>query len=806
MSDDSIQFVKPVEGIGCFTLRSLRIPEDMESVHYWVTQPHAQFWGMQGYSVAQVTAGYREIIRTAEVFIGLCDDVPMFLMERYDPATDPVGKHYAVQAGDKGMHVLVAPADKPIANFTWSVFTVVMDFMFSDTGVARVVVEPDVRNDKIHVLNKRAGFVYQKAIELPTKTAHLAFCTRQQYQSAIAQDKQLSHYPPVASPSRAVAHLTPTQWALVNRLHLRKAISEFAHECLIEPVLQTQEGQWGLYQLTAQSSDIEYRFRAKRLSLDHWHIELDSLQKLVAGQEAALDSLHFIIEFKDALGIPTELLPTYLEEISSTLYSSAYKYAKPSLTAAQLTQADFQAVEAAMIEGHPTFVANNGRIGFDATDYRMYAPEAGTPLKLLWLAVHCSQTVFACGSDLSYQTLMQEELGEANLNAFTDILQQLGLTPSDYLFMPVHPWQWHNKLAMIFAPDIATRHIVYLGESTDTYQAQQSIRTFFNLTQPHKRYVKTALSILNMGFMRGLSPYYMSTTPAINDWLHGLIEHDRYLTAKGFSILREVAGIGYRNHYFEEAIQASSPYKKMLSALWRESPMPQLQAGQRLMTMASLLHVDTQGTALLPVLIQAAGLDISTWLERYFDCYLSPLLHCFYAHDLVFMPHGENLILVLENQVPIKAIMKDTGEEAQIMHEEVVLSEAVQRLAVHVPEEIRILSIFTDLFDCIFRYLADILLEQADYPEEQFWRLVAECILTYQQTHPELADKFVRYDLFVPEFTRSCLNRLQLSNNQQMIDLTDPAKNLKFVGTLPNPIARYKTLREETTTVDEISL
>ncbi|WP_198511788.1 IucA/IucC family C-terminal-domain containing protein, partial [Bacillus subtilis] len=36
----------------------------------------------------------------------------------------------------------------------------------------------------------------------------------------------------------------------------------------------------------------------------------------------------------------------------------------------------------------------------------------------------------------------------------------------------------------------------------------------------------------------------------------------------------------------------------------------------------------------------------------YLTCYLSPLLHCFYQHDLVFMPHGENLIMLLENNVP----------------------------------------------------------------------------------------------------------------------------------------------------------
>ncbi|MEX2365883.1 MAG: IucA/IucC family C-terminal-domain containing protein, partial [Pseudohongiellaceae bacterium] len=230
--------------------------------------------------------------------------------------------------------------------------------------------------------------------------------------------------------------------------------------------------------------------------------------------------------------------------------------------------------------------------------------------------------------------------------------------------------------------------------------------------------------------------------------------------------------------------------------------IPQLADGQRLMTMASLLHIDARGQALLPALIQSSGIDTDTWLRHYLTCYMSPLLHCFYAHDLVFMPHGENLILVFENNIPVRAIMKDIAEEVAILNTEVVLADQVQRLKVAVDEDLKILSIFTDLFDCIFRYINHILVEHSDYPEERFWGLVADTIKRYQRAHPELSDKFARYDLFAPEFTLSCLNRLQQGNNQQMVDLADPTKNLKFVGTLKNPIAEFK----EEVAVDEASL
>jgi siderophore synthetase component len=62
--------------------------------------------------------------------------------------------------------------------------------------------------------------------------------------------------------------------------------------------------------------------------------------------------------------------------------------------------------------------------------------------------------------------------------------------------MPAHPWQWENKTSITFAADIAQRHIIYLGTSDDDYQAQQSIRTFYNRSRPDRNYVKTALSVL----------------------------------------------------------------------------------------------------------------------------------------------------------------------------------------------------------------------------------------------------------------------------------------------------------------------
>ncbi|MET8979058.1 IucA/IucC family siderophore biosynthesis protein [Streptomyces sp. NPDC004539] len=584
----------------------------------------------------------------------------------------------------------------------------------------------------------------------------------------------------------AVAHLSPERWEKANRLLIRKALAEFAHECLLDP-----EERDGGYVVRSDDGETAYRFTAVRRALDHWQVDADSITRTRAGAELPLAAMDFFIELKDTLGLGDKVLPVYLEEISSTLSGTCYKLTKPQLTSAELIDAGFQAIETGMTEGHPCFVANNGRLGFGVHEYLSYAPETAHPVRLVWLAAHRSRAAFTAGVGIEYESFVRQELGAETVERFHARLSEQGHDPAEFLLIPVHPWQWWNKLTVTFAAEVARGTLVPLGEGDDEYLAQQSIRTFFNSSSPEKHYVKTALSVLNMGFMRGLSAAYMEATPAINDWLAQLIDNDAVLKASGLSIIRERAAVGYRHLEYEAATDRFSPYRKMLAALWRESPVSALQDGEQLATMASLIHVDHQGRSLAAELIARSGLEPADWLRRYLDAYYTPLLHSFYAYDLVFMPHGENTILVLRDGVVQRAVYKDIAEEIAVMDPDAVLPPEVRRIAVEVPEDKKLLSIFTDVFDCFFRFLASDLAAENVLTEDDFWRTVAETTRSYQEAHPELAEKFRQYDMFAPEFARSCLNRLQLRDNQQMVDLADPAGALQLIGTLNNPVTGY---------------
>ncbi|MBC2962246.1 GNAT family N-acetyltransferase [Nocardioides deserti] len=776
------------------TLEPLDLDRDLGLLHAWVTHPRSAFWLMQGASVADVASEYAAIAEDPHhhAWLGRVDGEPAFLVETYDPtlsAHSPIRDLPDLRPGDLGMHVLVAPpAGDPVPGFTRRVFGAVLDHCFADPAVRRVVVEPDARNGAIRAMNTAFGFREVRTVSLTTPVEKEAVL------SVLDRPADLTVDLPADIP--AAEHLRPDHLARAQRHLVTKALSELSHERLLAP---TSVGSGGdRWELVSPDARTRYTFRAQRLALEHWAVDPTSVERTLDGEPAPLDVQELVVELAPLLGIPDELLPTYLEELAATLASAAWKLEHSTLGVDDLLAAlegppaaGYQVLESAMTEGHPGFLANNGRIGFGVDDHAAYSPEAGAPVRLVWVAARRDHTRLSLAADLTEQQLWKTELDEETRVGFEKRLRDLGLDPGDYLYLPVHPWQWRRKVAVTFAPDVARRDLVLLDQGPDDHQAQQSIRTFFNTSRPERHYVKTALAVQNMGFLRGLSPAYMGPTPAINDWVAGLVEADPELRASGFSVLRERAAIGYTGDAYHRLAQRAgvrSPYQKMLAALWRESPLPRLAEGERLVTMAALLHRDGDGRSFVSSLVERSGLPAREWVRRWLDAYVRPVAHCLVAHELAFMPHGENLVLVLRDAAVDRVLMKDVGEEVAVMDDQ-PLPPDVERIRADVPPDVRALALHTDVFDGVLRHVAAILHLDGVLDESAFWAEVRDCLVRHRDDHPELAERHAAYDLLRAEFRHSCLNRLQLRNTLQMVDITDQAESLMYAGTLANPVA-----------------
>ena len=158
---------------------------DAARLQRWLAHPRSRFWEMADLDVAQVRAYLETIADDARHggWLGRVDGEAAFYVETYDPARVLLDGIHDVSPGDLGMHVLIsAPTDEPRHGFTDAVFATVMAWCFDERGARRVVVEPDVRNDRVRRKNMRAGFTELREVAVADgggiKTAMLSVCSK----------------------------------------------------------------------------------------------------------------------------------------------------------------------------------------------------------------------------------------------------------------------------------------------------------------------------------------------------------------------------------------------------------------------------------------------------------------------------------------------------------------------------------------------------------------------------------------------------------------------------------------------------
>ncbi|MCF2533054.1 IucA/IucC family protein [Yinghuangia soli] len=570
---------------------------------------------------------------------------------------------------------------------------------------------------------------------------------------------------------------------------LAKALAEFAYEELLAPVHEHGD----TYRIDLPG-EVRYRFRARRGAYDCWHVDPASLRRgSPLGDEPGDDMLRFLLDAHTALGLTGDTAGHLVRELTATLAADVAlsATAQPASVLADLDYADLEGHQT----GHPWIVANKGRLGFSATDAAAYAPESRRTMRLPWIAVHRDLAQFRGVPGLDEHRLYAEELDPATAQRFRERMHSRLGEDADlgaYLWLPVHPWQWDETIAPLFAPDIAAGRILRLGEAPDRYLAQQSVRTFLDVDQPGRRTVKLPLSVLNTLVWRGLPTERTLAAPAVTAWVHGLRDSDPFLRDEcRVVLLGETASVTVRHPVLEDLPGVPYQYRELLGTIWREPLVPELGEGERARTLASLLHVDPYGRPFVAELVDRSGIAPRAWLRSLFHTMLPPLLHCLYQYGLVFSPHGENAIVVFdEYDVPTRLAVKDFVDDVNItdqpLPELADLPADVSAVLLREAPAYLCQFIHAALLVGHYRYLADLAEMHLGVPQSDFWAMVRDEILDHQARFPELSERHRMFDLLTPRIDRLCLNR-----NRLLLDGYRDRPGRPHVaahGTVPNPL------------------
>jgi siderophore synthetase component len=378
-----------------------------------------------------------------------------------------------------------------------------------------------------------------------------------------------------------------------------------------------------------------------------------------------------------------------------------------------------------------------------------------------WIAVKEGLVQTALSTGYTSEQLVRQHLTEEDISRFNRILQSEDTEGNRYIFIPVHPWQWEHQLESVFARQRMDRDIVFLGPSDSTYRAQQSIRSLSNRMNSKAPYLKLSLSITNTSSIRILAQHTTQNAPLISNWLEALIREDELLQREQFAILKEIMGLSLRYENLP-AIQYGRAYGTT-GAIWRENVSVHLQEGETAWPLNALMLVQSNGVPFIQGAVKHHG--IQKWSEALVRTVSLPIIHLLYAHGIALESHAQNIILVLENDLPKRIIIKDLHDGVRYVPEKLLNPERAPKLHPE-PETHRKFNRYSFIYagdvsevrdytyDAFFFIcMTDIALtlENFGLTEEAFWQLCAATIVDYQREHPEYEERFEWFDLFAED-------------------------------------------------------
>jgi siderophore synthetase component len=475
-------------------------------------------------------------------------------------------------------------------------------------------------------------------------------------------------------------------------------------------------------------------------------------------------------------------LTGFAEELEQTLLKDLQAQAQP-VPASLASRDDYDALEGDVMDAHAVHPCYKSRIGFSLADNRRYGPEFKAPVVPEWLAVRAGIASTAWSRGIDPAAFLRAELGAATLAAFSERLAAVEMEWEDVALIPVHPWQWTERVATLVAPELASGAILWLGQGSDTYRAQQSIRTLANVDTPHRHALKLSLGIVNTSTSRILARHTVLNAPHITDWLRALLAADEIDCV----LLGEVGGASLE-HEALGPLRSSRGYGQ-LAAIWRESVHVHLRPGEAAMPFNALSHVQRDGRPLVADWLDRYG--TAAWTVELLRVAVTPIVHLLFAHGIGLESHAQNIVLFHRHGWPTRIALKDFHDGVRYAPH--LLARPDLAPALHpVPASHAAINrnsfLETDRPDAVRDYSADafffvalgelglFLDRQFGLPERRFWDMVAAVVDDYRARHPEHAARIRAFDLDAATFEVEALTRRRLFGDAepQVLQVPNP--------------------------------
>jgi acetyl CoA:N6-hydroxylysine acetyl transferase len=162
---------------GLFRLRPADPARDLDLLHGWMNDPQtAAYWELEGpRERTEEHLAQQSALDYTWPYLGLLDGEPMSYWEVYRADLDPLlAGRYPALPHDAGVHILIGPAGYRGRGIGAALLRdMAARLLAADPRAARVVAEPDVRNERSVRAFRNAGFRRVADLDLADKRAAL---------------------------------------------------------------------------------------------------------------------------------------------------------------------------------------------------------------------------------------------------------------------------------------------------------------------------------------------------------------------------------------------------------------------------------------------------------------------------------------------------------------------------------------------------------------------------------------------------------------------------------------------------------
>lgn len=295
--------------------------------------------------------------------------------------------------------------------------------------------------------------------------------------------------------------------------------------------------------------------------------------------------------------------------------------------------------EQTLLYGHPFHPTPKSSEGFTEDDLADYAPELGASFPIAYWAVHPDwfEERWLTGAEAG---CLQQDWLAWEKQALAQAGQER-LWSDGYRLLPCHPWQYDYLHSLdSVRRGIDEGKLVALGEWGDPWYPTSSVRTVWSNVRTY--YLKLPLHVRITNFIRtNDEEQRRRTLDAASIWE----EAKRTFRPERFGVLPEYGFVSL----------GKSGLPAETTVLFRDaSPLLNTELAQWHVA-ATLLEDDKSPSPWLPRDRQSA----ESWVTRYADAYLAPVLQLFADYGISLESHVQNTLIRIEGGAPTDCLARD---------------------------------------------------------------------------------------------------------------------------------------------------